>query len=139
MPTDSDQRMRTLKTIRGKDLKIRYTHDSLEDSLINQRIFFDQDGNILTPVTPKLLERQVETSNPTIPRLTGIQPRTVTMCFNSLATVSGESKFAVLIPYAPANESHNEHILELLNYTSLSPSLNPPTPLSLGYKGESQT
>ena len=138
MSTDSDQRVKTLKTVRGKDIKIRYTQDNLEDSLINQRVSFDQNNNILTPITPKLLERQVEINTPTIPRLGGIEPRTITTCFSSVTTLSGKSKFVVLVPYAPGDERHSEHITELSTYISSSSNLNPSTPLSLSYQGENQ-
>lgn len=138
MPTDSDQRIKTLKTVRGKDIKVRYTQDNLEESLINQRQFYDEQGEILTPITPKLLERQVQPSNPTIARLGGIKPRTITLCFGSTANVLGTSNFVVIAPYVSGDVNHSEYEMELLNYISPSSNLNPPTPLTLNYKGENQ-
>ena len=43
----SVDKIKKLKTIRGKDIKLRYTQDNLEDALINQRQYFDEDGNKL--------------------------------------------------------------------------------------------
>lgn len=138
MPTDSDQRIKTLKTIRGKDITLRYTQDNLEESLINQRQFYDEQGKLVSPITPKLLERQVQPNSPTIARLGGIKPRTITICFGSTANVSGTSIFVVIAPYVPGDVSHSEYEMELLNYVSPSSNLNPPTPLTLNYKGENQ-
>lgn len=135
----SAEKAKTLRTVRGKDLKIRYTQDNLVDALINQRQFYDQDGQILAPITPKLLERQVVgSSNPTIARISGIEPRTVATCFGSAVNVSGESNFTVLIPYAPGDPNHNEHLREIVFYVSASPNLDPPTPLSVSYQGENR-
>lgn len=131
----SNAKAKTLRTVRGKDLKIRYTQDDLVDALISQRQFYDQDGLILAPITPKLLERQVETNNPTIPRLGGREPRYVATCFGSVATVSGESNFNVIIPYAPGDANHNECLREIFNYVSPSDNLNPKSPLSVSYHG----
>lgn len=135
----ADERVRTLRTVRGKDLKIRYTQDNLTEALINQRQFYDQDGQILTPITPKLLERQIVGNNsPTIARLGGIELRTVATCFSSAVNVSGESNFAVIIPYAPGDINHNEHLREILNFVSPSSNLAPPSPLSVTYQGENR-
>ena len=135
----ADEKIKTLRTVRGKDLKIRYTQDNLVDGLINQRQFYDQDGEILAPITTKLLERQViGDNNPIIPRLGGIEPRTVATCFGSVVNVSGESNFIVIIPYAPGDASHNEHLREIFGFVSLSPSLNLSSPLSVNYQGENQ-
>jgi hypothetical protein len=135
----ADEKVKTLRTIRGKDLKIRYTQDNLVDGLINQRQFYDQDGQILAPITTKLLERQVIGDNsPIIPRLGGIEPRTVAICFGSAVNVSGESNFIVIVPYAPGDASHNEHLREVFNFVSPSPNLDPPSPLSVNYRGENR-
>lgn len=135
----ADEKIKTLRTVRGKDLKIRYTQDNLIDGLINQRQFYDQDGQILAPITTKLLERQVIGDNsPIIPRLGGIEPRTVATCFGSAVNVSGESNFIVIIPYAPGDASHNEHLREVFDFVSLSPNLDPPSPLSVNYRGENR-
>jgi hypothetical protein len=125
-----------LKTVRGRDLKIRYTQDNLADALINQRQFYDQDGFLLAPMTPKLLERQVETNNPTIPHLGGGNPRRAVTCFGSVATLSSESNFLIIIPYAPGDPNHGEHLREIFNYVSPSSNLNPKSALNLSYYGE---
>lgn len=135
----SESKTKTRRTVRGKDLKIRYTQDDLAEGLINQRQFYDQDGIMLAPITPKLLERQVETNNPTIPRLGGASPRYVATCFGSAATISGESNFVVLIPYPPSdNNNHVEHLREIFNYVSLSSNLSPKSPLNISYYGENR-
>ncbi|MEG4419382.1 hypothetical protein QUA70_12335 [Microcoleus sp. LAD1_D5] len=135
----ADERIKTLRTVRGKDLKIRYTQDNLVDALINQRQFYDQNGQILAPTTPKLLERQIMGNNsPIIARIGGIEPRFVAACFGSAVNVSGESNFTVLIPYAPGNTAHNEHIREILTFVSPSSNLSPPFPLSVNYHGENR-
>lgn len=134
----SPQKAKLFKTVRGKDLKIRYTQDNFEDALINQRQFYDASGVILTPITPKLLVRQVTTNNPTIARLGNSEPRYVSTCFGSIATDSGESNFKVVIPYSPGDSDHNEHIKEIYNFTSLSVNLDPKFPLSLRYYGENR-
>jgi hypothetical protein len=135
-----DEKIKTMQTVRGKDLKIRYTQDNLTEGLINQRQFYDAQGQILTPITSKLLERQVVGSNnPTIARLGVITPRIVKTCFGSIANASGESNFAVIIPYAPGDISHKEHLSEIFGFVSSSQNLNPPTPLTVNYQGENQT
>ncbi len=133
----SVEKIKTLKTIRGKDLKIRYTQDNLEDTLINQRQFYDEGGNTLTPVTPKLLERQVTTNNPTIAKTGSVQPRYVSVCFGS-QTKPGERSYKIIIPYSSRDANHNEHIQEISGYTSSSSLLEPNSPLSLTYHGENR-
>jgi hypothetical protein len=128
---------KTLRTIRGKDVKIRYTKDTLVDCLISQRQFYDQHNQILTPITAKLLERQINGSNsPPVLGENITEQRHVTVCFGSLATASGESNFKVLIPYAPGDFSHNEQLREIFNYTSPSLNLSPPFALNISYYGE---
>lgn len=134
----SPQKVKLLKTIRGKDLKIQYTQDNFEDALINQRQFYDANGMILAPVTPKLLARQVTTNNPAIARLGNSYPRYILACFGSIDTDSGESNFKVVIPYCPGDTNHNEHIQEIYNYASSSQNLNPKSPLALKYYGENR-
>ena len=136
---NAEEKIRTLRTVRGKDLKIRYTKDDLSEGLINQRQFYDANEQILAPITPKLLERHiVGNNNPTIPRLGGIEPRYVTTCFRSVTNASGESNFIVIIPYAPTDSSHNEHLREIFSFVSGSSNLDPPSPLSVNYRGENQ-
>jgi len=136
---NAEKKIRTLRTVRGKDLKIRYTKDDLSEGLINQRQFYDADGQILAPITPKLLERQIiGNNNPTIARLGGVEPRHVATCFGSVANISGESNFIVIIPYAPSDGSHNEHLREIFSFVSGSSNLDPPSPLSVNYRGENQ-
>ena len=134
-----EERLKTLKTVRGKDLKIRYTRDNENEGLINQRQFYDENGQILAPITPKLLERQIVGNNtPTIARLGGIEPRVAKTCFRSVANASGESNFTVIIPYAPGDASHNEHLREIFTFVSPSLNLNPASPLNVNYQGENQ-
>ena len=125
-----------LKTVRGKDVKIRYTQDTLEDALINQRQYFDEDGNQLTPITPLLLARQVPTNNPTIDRLGKSEPRYVSACFGSPTNLSGQSEYRVVIPYAPGDANQMEQIKEIRNYASSSSFLVPQSALALTYQGE---
>ncbi|WP_341738743.1 hypothetical protein [Microcoleus sp. CAWBG640] len=134
----SAERIKTLKTIRGKDLKIRYTQDSFEDTVISQRQFYDENGVAIAPVTPKLLERQVVTNNPIIAKVGTLEPRSVSVCFGSKVNKSGESNFKVFIPYHPGDAGHNEQIQEVLNYTSSSQSVEPKSPLRLTYSGENR-
>lgn len=139
MPTSADAKLKTFKTIRGRDLKIRYTQDNLAEALINQRQFYDEDGRILSPITPKLLERQVIGENsPIIARVSGIEPRIAKACFISAINLSGESNFIVIIPYAPGDIAHDEHLQEIIGYTSSSPNLSPSYPISVTYQGEGQ-
>lgn len=131
----SDIKIKSLKTIRGKDLKIRYTQDNFEDVLINQRQFLDETGNTLTPVSPKLLERQVTTNNPTIAKTGSTQPRHVSACFGS-PNNPGERSYKIIIPYHPTEAGHSEQIQEIMNHNSPSQLLEPSSPLRLIYYGE---
>lgn len=135
----SAKKIKNLKTLRGKDLKIRYTQDDFEDILINQRQYLDETGNTLTPVSSKLLERQVATNNPTITitKTGSTQPRNVSTCFAS-PNKPGERNYKVIIPYHPTEVGHNEHIQEILDYNALSELLEPKTPLSATYYGENR-
>jgi hypothetical protein len=139
MSTDSIAKIKTLKTIRGKDLKIRYTQDNLEDTLISQRQYFDKNGDILTPITDILLIRQVYPPSPTIARIGNSKPRHILVCFGSTGNKSGETNFMVMIPYNPGDANHNLHIQEISNYISLSQELHPKSPLSLTYQGENSS
>lgn len=134
----SVERIKTLKTIRGKDLKIRYSQDNLDDALVNQRQYFDKNGDTLTPITPLVLARQVDTNNPTIARLSNSEPRHISTCFGSTDNKSGESNFKIIVPYHPGDANHNEHIQEIADYTSSSQSVEPKSPLSLTYYGENR-
>lgn len=131
------KKAKTFRTIRGKDLKLRYTKDSLTDGLIVQRQFYDQNSYVLTPITPKLLERQVSGSNsPPVLGLGNTEPRYIKACFGSVATESAESNFKIVVPYAPGDPNHNEHLREIFDYISPSPNLNPRSPLNISYHGE---
>lgn len=135
MPTSAET-IKTLKTVRGKDLKIRYTQDNLEDALINQRQYYDENGDGLTPVTPLLLSRQVATSNPTIDKLGNVEPRYISTCFGSPANLFGESNFKVVVPYPPGDINQIEQTKEIRDYISPSQVLEPKSPISLTYHGE---
>lgn len=135
---NSVQRIKSFKTIRGKDLKLRYTQDDLEDALVNQRQYYDNNGAELTPITPLLLARQVSTNNPTINRLGNIEPRYISACFGSPENSLGESNFKIIIPYAPGDINQTEQIKEVRSYISLSEFLSPKLPLSLTYYGENR-
>lgn len=134
----SPQKAKKMQTVRGVDLTLRYTSDDGTDSLITQRQFFDQDGVILAPVTPKLLERQVQPSTPSIPRLGGLKPRTVTTCFTSVGNITGKSTFVTIVPYAPGDADHNQHLREIFNYVSPSNNLGSPSALDVIYHGENK-
>lgn len=132
----SVSKIKKLETIRGKDIKLRYTQDNLEDALINQRQYFDGDGNQLTPITPLLLARQVLTSNPTVDRLGKSEPRYVSACFGSPNNLSGQSEYKIFVPYAPGDVNQSEQIREVRSYISSSSFLVPKSPLALSYRGE---
>lgn len=132
----SSEKIRNLKTVRGRDIKLRYTQDNFEDALINQRQYLDDNGVELTPVTPLLLARQVTTNNPTINRLGNAEPRYISACFGSPENSSGESNFKIFIPYAPGDNNQIEQIREVRNYISPSQFLMPSSPLALTYHGE---
>lgn len=135
MPS-SVEKIKSLKTVRGKDIKLRYTQDDFEDALINQRLFYDENGDILTPITSLLLARQIGTVNPTIDRLGNSEPRYISACFGSPTNQSGESQFKAIIPYSPGDPNHVEHIKEIFDYVSASQFLDPKSPLNLTYHGE---
>jgi hypothetical protein len=135
MPS-SAEKIKSFKTVRGRDLKIRYTQDDFEDALINQRQYYDDNGAESTPVTPLLLARQVATNNPTIDRLGKSEPRYISACFGSPSNISGQSEFKILIPYAPGDTNQIEQIKEIRDYVSLSQFLEPKSPLTLLYHGE---
>ncbi len=133
----SPKKAKTFRTVRGKDLKIRYTKDNLNDCLVVQRQFYDQNNQILSPITRKLIDRQVTGNNsPPVLGVESIRPRCIAACFGSVSTDSGESNFKVIIPYAPGDSNHNEHLREIFNYASLSPNLSPAFPLNVSYHGE---
>ncbi|MEG4371639.1 hypothetical protein QUB29_19475 [Microcoleus sp. B4b_D2] len=134
--SDSARRIKSLKTIRGRDIKLRYTQDNLEDVLINQRQYYDNNGAELTPITSLLLARQVATNNPTTDRMKNAEPRYVSACFGSPSNILGESNFKIIIPYAPGDVSQLEQIKEVRTYVSLSDYLFPKSLLSLTYHGE---
>lgn len=133
--SESVGKIRNLKTVRGRDIKLRYTQDNYEDALVNQRQYYDDDGNELTPITPLLLARQVQTNNPTIDRLGKSEPRYVSVCFGSPNNSSGQSDFKILIPYAPGDPNQIEQIKEIRDYVSPN-QLTPNSPLALTYHGE---
>lgn len=91
--------------------------------------------NTLTPISPKLLERQIPTNNPTIATIGDVQPRHILACFGSL-NKPGERRYKITIPYHPADNKHDEHIQEILNHDSSSQLLLPNAPISLTYYGE---
>ncbi|MEG4328079.1 hypothetical protein [Microcoleus sp. herbarium5] len=134
--SDSVRRIKSLKTTRGRDIKLRYTQDSLEDVLINQRQYYDSNGAELTPITPLLLARQVTINNPTTNRMKNAEPRYVSACFGSPSNTLGESNFKIIIPYAPGDANQLEQINEVRTYVSFSDYLSPKSPLSLTYHGE---
>lgn len=134
MPT-SAEKIKSLKTVRGKDLKIRYTQDNSEDALVTQRQYYDENGDELTPVTPLLLARQIATNNPTIDRLGNAEPRYISACFGSPQNKLGESNFKVIVPYAPGDNNQIEQVKEVYAYISASAFLSR-SPLSLTYHGE---
>lgn len=135
---NSASRIKTFKTVRGKDLKIRYTQDDAEDTLVIQRQYFDNNGAQLTPITALLLARQVATNNPAIDRLGGVEPRYVSACFGSPENSSGESNFKILVPYAPGDINQGEQIREVRSYISASELIVPKSPLKLIYHGENR-
>lgn len=135
MPTSAET-IKTFKTVRGRDLKIRYTQDNLEDALVSQRQYYDENGDELTPVTPSLLARQIATNNPTIDRLGNAEPRYISACFGSPQNRLGESNFKVIVPYAPGDNGQIEQVKEVYAYISASTFLLPKSPLSLTYFGE---
>jgi len=132
----SIDKIKTLKTVRGKDIKLRYTQDNLDDALISQRQYFDEDIQQLTPITPLLLARQMPTNNPTIDRLGKSEPRYVSACFGSPTNLLGQGKYKIVIPYAPGDANQLEQIKEIRDYVSASSFLVPPSPLALTYQGE---
>lgn len=132
----SEEIINTYRTIRGRDIKLRYTQDDNEDGLINQRTFFDPNGDQLTPVTPLLLARETGTPNPALDRVGSKKARTATVCFGNPSNLSGESNFTVIIPYHPGDSVFADHLRELFNYTSLSAFLDPNTPQLITYHGE---
>lgn len=134
----SVEKLKKLKTIRGQDIKLRYTQDNSEDALINQRQYFDEEGNQLTPITPLLLARQVPTNNPIIDKLGKSKPRYLSTCFGSPTNLTEQSEYKVLIPYIPGDLYHLEHIKEIRDYVSSSSFLVPQSPLAVSYQGENQ-
>ncbi|WP_293128879.1 hypothetical protein [Microcoleus sp. bin38.metabat.b11b12b14.051] len=123
----------TRKTIRGVDIKLRYSLDDGGEGLVNQRQYFDDSGSLSTPITPALLTRQVTGFNsPGIERVGKIEPRHIITCFASQTNLSGESNFKVVIPYAPGDPGHIEQIQEIAGFQSQIGN-----PLSLAYYGES--
>lgn len=135
---NSIRTIKSLKTIRGKDLKLRYTQDDSEDALVNQRQYYDNNGAELTPVTPLLLARQVSTNNPTINRLGNTEPRYISACFGSPGNSLRESNFKIIVPYSPGDINQIEQIKELRDYISPSEFLSPKSPLNLSYHGENK-
>ncbi len=136
--SNSVQRIKSFKTIRGKDLKLRYTQDDSEDALVNQRQYYDNNGAELTPVTSLLLARQVSTNNPIINRLGNAEPRYISACFGSPENSLRESNFKIIVPYSPGDTNQVEQIKELRDYISPSEFLSPKSPLSLSYHGENR-
>ena len=120
------------KTIRGLDVKLRYSLDEGGEGLVNQRQYFDDSGSLLTPVTPALSTRQVLGINsPGLGKVGKIEPRHAVACFAS-TNLSGEGSFKVVIPFAPGDSSQVQQLREIADFQS---QLG--TPLSLVYYGES--
>jgi hypothetical protein len=121
------------KTIRGSDIKLRYSLDEGSEGLVNQRQYFGESGLPLTPITPTLLARQViGVNSPGLARVGEINPRYVTACFPSPLNLSGESNFKIIIPYAPGDSDQLEQIREIAGFQAQIGNL-----LSLAYHGES--
>lgn len=132
----SSLRITTLKSIRGKDIKLRYTQDDFEDALVNQRTYFDDGATLLTPITSKLLERQVSPPDPALEKMGGGNPRHAICCFGSPLNQLGESHFKVIIPFCPGDDNLNLQIAELKGYNSPSHFLEPKKILAIKYHGE---
>jgi len=133
----SASKVKARKTIRGVDIKLRYSLDEGGEGLVNQRQYFDDSGSLLTPITPTLLARQVLGMNsPGLEKVGKIEPRYVSACFASPTNLSGESNFKVVIPYAPGDVNQTEQIKEIRDYVPSSSFLVPTTPLALTYQGE---
>lgn len=126
-------KLNTRKTIRGIDIKLRYSLDEGGEGLVNQRQYFNESGSLLSPITPALMTRQVLGINSPVPGKVGkVEPRYVTACFASPTNLTGESNFKVVIPYAPGDSNQTQQIREIADFQS---ELG--IPLSLVYYGES--
>ena len=121
------------KTIRGLDVKLRYSLDEGGEGLVNQRQYFDDSGSLLTPVTPALLARQVLGINsPGLGKVGKVEPRHAVACFASQTNLSGEGSFKVVIPFAPGDSNQAQQVREIAGFQSQLGK-----PLSLAYHGES--
>ena len=117
-------------TRRYADIKFVYDLDFPGHTVvIRQRVYKTSDGAPETPITSRLLDRQVPGNSPA-PRAKPIEPRQVTACFLNPANADGASNFTVFIPYRGTDAKHREHVSELKVF---------PGVLSIQYRGEVHT
>lgn len=117
-------------TRRYEDIKFTYDLDFPNRTVvIRQRTYKTASGVAETPITSRLLDRQVPGNAPA-PRAKPIEPREVTACFANPANTDGVSNFTVYIPYRATDPAHREHVAELKSF---------PGVLSIRYQGETHT
>lgn len=117
-------------TRRYADIKFNYDLDFPGHTVvIRQRVYKTSNGVAETPITSRLLDRQVP-GDTSAPLAKPIEPRQVTACFLNPANADGASNFTVYIPYRGTDPGHREHVGELKVF---------PGVLSIRYKGEGHT
>jgi hypothetical protein len=112
---------------RYQDIGIFYDSDFGFRSILRQRVYKSESGQVQTPITSLLLARVVSTECK-IPRTRDFNPRYVNACFAESFNATGESILKAIIPYRPTDEMlHKEHIREIAAY---------PGVLAVDYAGE---
>lgn len=103
-----------MATRQFKDIKFRYTRDDEQEQLVPQRQYIDNvTGDLLTPVTPLFLAREVP-SNTKVERPKEYDRRYVESYINNPSVSTGVSKIELSIPYAPGDINHTAQLREIL-------------------------
>lgn len=119
-----------LKVRRYKDIGIYYDSDFGFTTILRQRTYKTENGEIQTPITPLLLARQVETDCK-IPVVAAFEARYINACFANPDNDTGESNLKVIVPYRGTDEvNHKGQIKEIAAFSGV---------LAVDYKGETHT
>jgi hypothetical protein len=113
---------------RYRDIGIYYDSDFGFRTILRQRLYKTEDGQIQTPITP-LLEARIVSTDCKIPRSRDFNARYVNACFPN--GITGESILKAIVPYRPTDEVyHKAHIAEIAAFSGVA---------AVDYVGETHT
>lgn len=115
---------------RYRDIGIYYDSDFGFRTILRQRLYKTEDGEIQTPIT-SLLQAMVVSTDCKIPRSSDFNPRYINACFVNSSNITGESILKAIVPYRPTDEvNHKGHIVEIAAFPGVS---------AVDYVGETHT